>query len=153
MTFHSWSVPKTKICYTPHVLTLDSSTKIFCMIEAYQVETSKQLFQETKNSEALKTIPRYQSLLLITILVRFFFTIRMWKKKKNIFLNSSIYKETSHSNIIHFFWIPTFRVMVFNANFNNISVISWPVSFIGGGNRSTWRKPPTCRKSLTNFIT
>jgi hypothetical protein len=27
------------------------------------------------------------------------------------------------------------------------------VSFIGGGNRSTWRKPPTCRKSLTSFIT
>ena len=24
------------------------------------------------------------------------------------------------------------------------------VSFIGGGNQSTWRKPPTCRKSLTN---
>jgi hypothetical protein len=24
------------------------------------------------------------------------------------------------------------------------------VSFIGGGN---WRKPPTCPKSLTNFIT
>jgi hypothetical protein len=27
------------------------------------------------------------------------------------------------------------------------------VSFIGGGNWSTQRKPPTCRKSLTNFIT
>ena len=27
------------------------------------------------------------------------------------------------------------------------------VSFIGGGNRSIMRKPPTCRKSLTNFIT
>jgi hypothetical protein len=27
------------------------------------------------------------------------------------------------------------------------------VSFIGGGNRSTRRKPTTCRKSLTNFIT
>jgi hypothetical protein len=27
------------------------------------------------------------------------------------------------------------------------------VSFIGGGNRNTWRKSPTCRKSLTNFIT
>ena len=27
------------------------------------------------------------------------------------------------------------------------------VSFIGGGNRSTRSKPPTCRKSLTNFIT
>jgi len=26
------------------------------------------------------------------------------------------------------------------------------VNFIGGRNRSTWRKPPTCRKSLTNFI-
>ena len=25
------------------------------------------------------------------------------------------------------------------------------VSFIGGGNRSTWRKQPTCRKSLTNY--
>jgi hypothetical protein len=23
------------------------------------------------------------------------------------------------------------------------------VSFIGGGNQSTWRKPPICRKSLT----
>ena len=29
---------------------------------------------------------------------------------------------------------------------NNLIVV---VSFIGGGNR---RKPPTCRKSLTNFI-
>ena len=26
------------------------------------------------------------------------------------------------------------------------------ISFIGGWNRSTWRKPPTCHKSLTNFI-
>jgi len=25
-------------------------------------------------------------------------------------------------------------------------------SFIGGGNRSTRRKPPTCRKLLINFI-
>jgi len=43
------------------------------------------------------------------------------------------------------------RVVLFNATFNNISVIS--VSVIGGGNRSTQRKPPTSRKSLTNFIT
>jgi len=27
------------------------------------------------------------------------------------------------------------------------------ISFIGGGNRSAWRKPLTCRKSLTNFTT
>ena len=26
------------------------------------------------------------------------------------------------------------------------------VTFIGGGNRGTWRKPLTCRKSLTNFL-
>jgi hypothetical protein len=25
------------------------------------------------------------------------------------------------------------------------------VSFIGVGNRSTWRRPPNCRKSLTNL--
>ena len=45
--------------------------------------------------------------------------------------------------------------MVFNATFNNISVISWRsvLSVVGGGNRSTRRKPPTCRKSLTTFIT
>jgi hypothetical protein len=34
-------------------------------------------------------------------------------------------------------------VMVFNATFNHISVISW-VSVIGGGNRSIRRKPSTC---------
>ena len=43
-----------------------------------------------------------------------------------------------------------FSFIVFNATFNNISVVA--VSFIGGVNRSTRRKPPTCRKS-TNFIT
>ena len=37
-------------------------------------------------------------------------------------------------------------------------LITWNInnmnkSFIGGGNRSTRRKPSTCRKSLTNFIT
>jgi hypothetical protein len=41
--------------------------------------------------------------------------------------------------------------MVFNATFNNISVISWRSVFISGGNRSTQWKPLTCRKSLTNF--
>jgi hypothetical protein len=42
------------------------------------------------------------------------------------------------------------RVMVFNATFNNISVIMAVVSFIGERNQ---RKPPTCHKSLTNLIT
>ena len=39
------------------------------------------------------------------------------------------------------------RVVVFNATFSYIMV----VSFIGGGNRNTWRKPPTCHKSLTTL--
>ena len=45
--------------------------------------------------------------------------------------------------------------MVLNASFNNISVDSYIVAvcFIGGRNRSIRKKPPTCRKSLANFIT
>jgi hypothetical protein len=43
--------------------------------------------------------------------------------------------------------------MVFNATFNNISVISWRSVLLMEETWSTWRKPPTCRKSLTNFIT
>ena len=40
---------------------------------------------------------------------------------------------------------------MFNATFNNISVISWwTVKIIGGGNWRTQRKPPTCHKVLTN---
>jgi len=35
-------------------------------------------------------------------------------------------------------------VMVFNTTFNNSSVISWRSIYIGGGNRSTRRKPLTC---------
>jgi len=41
------------------------------------------------------------------------------------------------------------REMVYNTTFNNLCYFV-VVSFIGEGNR---RKPPTCRKSLTNFIT
>ena len=39
-------------------------------------------------------------------------------------------------------------VMKFQQHFSYIMA----VSFIGGGNRSTPRNPPTCSKSLTNFI-
>jgi hypothetical protein len=31
-------------------------------------------------------------------------------------------------------------------------VFNTAVSFNGGGNRSIWRKPSTCRKSLTQFM-
>ena len=50
-------------------------------------------------------------------------------------------------------WQIRVRALVFNATINNISVISVAVTFIGGGKCSTQRKPPTCLKSLTNFIT
>jgi len=48
------------------------------------------------------------------------------------------------------------RFMVFNAAYNNILAMQKcivVVSFIDGENLGTRRKPPTCRKSLTNFIT
>ena len=42
--------------------------------------------------------------------------------------------------------------MVFNATFNNIFSYIVAVSFIGGGNRSTRRKPPTCRSVNITFF-
>jgi len=45
-----------------------------------------------------------------------------------------------------------FGLWCFNATFNNTSLYR-RVSFIGGGNWSTRRKPPTYHKSLTNLIT
>ena len=41
--------------------------------------------------------------------------------------------------------------MVFNATFNNISLISWQSVLLVVETKSTRRKPPTCQKSLTSF--
>ena len=46
-----------------------------------------------------------------------------------------------------------FRDMVFNATFNIISVISWPSVLLVEETGVPGENPPTCRKSLTNFIT
>jgi len=43
-------------------------------------------------------------------------------------------------------------VMVFNTTFNNISVISWRSAILVEETGVPGVKPPTCRKSLTNFI-
>ena len=48
-------------------------------------------------------------------------------------------------------WLVWFMVLNVTLQQNFSYIV--PVSFIGGGNRSTRRKPPICRKSLTNFIT
>jgi hypothetical protein len=42
---------------------------------------------------------------------------------------------------------------VFKRHFQQYVSYIVAVSFIGGGNQGTRRKPPTCRKLLTNFIT
>ena len=53
-------------------------------------------------------------------------------------------------------WVKV-KFMVFNATFSNTKKMYFSyivaVSLIGWGSRSTWRKLPTCRKLLTNFIT
>jgi hypothetical protein len=51
--------------------------------------------------------------------------------------------------------IKVVRVVVFKLKCHFQQYFSYisEVSFIGEGNRKTWRQPPTCRKSLTNFIT
>jgi len=44
-------------------------------------------------------------------------------------------------------------VIVLNTTFNNISVISWLSVLLGEEAGVPGEKPPTCHKSLTNFIT
>jgi hypothetical protein len=88
-----------------------------------------------------------------------------YTRKYQIYTNckgQGICRSVSEMNMETVFWICLYycytdiwvRFMVLSATFNNISVILIvAVSFIGWGNWSTQRKPPTCRKSLTNFIT
>jgi hypothetical protein len=45
------------------------------------------------------------------------------------------------------------RVIVFNTNINNISIISWQSVLLVDETGVARRKPPTCHKSLINFIT
>jgi len=52
--------------------------------------------------------------------------------------------NNEHNNTVDK-WVRGEGFMVFNATFNNIFVVRWRSVFIGEGNRSTRRKPPTCR--------
>ena len=49
--------------------------------------------------------------------------------------------------------ISRWKGLVFNATFNNISVISWRSVLLVAETGEYLEKPPTCRKSLTTFIT
>ena len=84
------------------------------------------------------------------------YSILQFKSMSN--LRRQIQTESHQANRfdLNFLWLRRLcglngmiRVRMFSITFSYIVV----AMFIGGGNRSTWRKPQTCRKSLTNFIT
>ena len=60
--------------------------------------------------------------------------------------------EEHESNIIILF-LHEFQVRKGGGSYGAQGHFQQYFSFIGGGNWSIWRKPPICRKSLTNFIT
>ena len=81
---------------------------------------------------------------------------RIWLCVIVTFSNISVILQATTTAVLHLIKINEnigVAVMVFNATFNNISSYFVAVSFIGGGNWSTRRKPLTCHKSPTNFIT
>jgi hypothetical protein len=67
----------------------------------------------------------------------------IWKE----YLTSKIIKQDKSSKYY------TLCVEQNTVNFQQYFSFIVAVSCIGGGNRRFRRKPPTCRKSLTNFIT
>ena len=75
---------------------------------------------------------------------------------KNILLKSLSENQLSLPWVTRTFYTLYLRrreVMVFNATFNNISVMSWWSVLLVVGKRNTQRKPPNCCKWLTSFIT
>jgi hypothetical protein len=77
------------------------------------------------------------------------FTSRKQTKKQEIYVKHSILVLVDEEDHHIFVYLVNGVEHHFQQYFSYIVA----VSFIVGGNRSTWRKPPTCRKSLTNFIT
>jgi hypothetical protein len=61
--------------------------------------------------------------------------------------------KTVHVCIPVIFLNGSIRLWLWLTPLSTIFYLFLMVSFIGGGNRSTRRKPQTCCKSLTNFIT
>jgi hypothetical protein len=87
----------------------------------------------------------------------------LWKQKEYfklhcicyslyILFHSTFLQEQGTMNVHPLFFSCNFQCLVcWCIWFENRYIVA--VSFIGGGNQSTQRKPPTCRKSLTNFMT
>ena len=70
-----------------------------------------------------------------------FFDLRLLMKT---LVSSNFLTHTCHT-------VGRFRIMVFNATFNNISVISWWSVFLVKETENS-KKTPICCKSLTNFL-
>jgi hypothetical protein len=73
----------------------------------------------------------------------YIYILSIWKESR-ISLCSSLGKHKT-------FWDYGLSIIVFNATFNNISVISWRSVLLVEETRVPGRKPPTCHKSLTNL--
>ena len=76
----------------------------------------------------------------------------------NIICYAEMYMHTKHHSIYNLTYVSCVclffcfvYLMVFNATFNNISVISWRSVLLVEETGGPRRKPPTCRKSLTNL--
>jgi len=102
-------------------------------------------------------------------------TSLLWKQNHfHVFFN--IYIKLTARNVykknisIRFIFVLRYTLFKFNFEFIKLIAHGWwiygvqhhfqqyvcyivAISFIGGGNRRTQKKPQTCRKSLTKFIT
>ena len=79
--------------------------------------------------------------------------VKLWDVESG----TSVAENNIHRNLVSICFIyryqPRYRIMVINGTCNNISFILWQSVLSLEVNRSTQRKPPTCRRSLSNFIT
>ena len=67
--------------------------------------------------------------------------------------NTCVVKYDFSPDHMHFGWLVWYGLWCLTPISTIFQLCMVAVSFIGGWNRSTWRKPLTCLKSLTNFIT
>jgi len=117
-------------------------------------EGAKITHTNIKHVPPKRKLPKYPNL-WYSVYIQFqiyFYHVSDWIVNELNF-NGRIYCENTFIHGCQFLWLTSWNCglwfMVFNATFSYIVA----VSIIGGGNRSTQRKPLTCRKSLTNFIT
>ena len=80
--------------------------------------------------------------------------LKTYPKKLNVLqlISSLLQLDISVCNVKYFVAVRVLKLWCFWRHFQQYLSYIVAVSFIGGGNRSTRRKPPTCHKSLTNYI-